>query len=90
MQCEEAELYLASLAFGELEAETDLAEQLQGHLAHCDGCREKLGDLRVTASLLAEAANAEPMPRLSDSRREKLVKRFRGMDRFRTEPTGAA
>jgi Ca-activated chloride channel family protein len=88
MQCEEAELYLAQLAFGELDADSEIGLTLDSHMELCDGCREKLGDLRVTASLLMEAATAQEPLRLSPKRKAKVIKRLRGLDRASLPETG--
>lgn len=74
MQCEQAEMLLAQLAFGELEAEGDETRRLSAHLDECPACREKLGDLRVTTSLLREAIEAGPTPKLSTERQAALMR----------------
>ncbi len=72
MHCEQVEMLLAQWCFGEIDTDTDAGREIQTHLDGCDACKEKLGDMRVTANLLVEAFEASPVPRLSDNRRTAL------------------
>ncbi|MBI1367351.1 MAG: DUF3520 domain-containing protein [Planctomycetes bacterium] len=64
---------LSSLAFGELDADAAETQALHAHIAGCEVCREKLGDLRLTANLLKQSIDAQPVLKLSSTKRAKLM-----------------
>ena len=53
MHCEQAEMLLAQMAFGELKGEQEAA--LAAHLGECPRCSQALADMRSAAGLLTEA-----------------------------------
>ncbi|MDP6111007.1 MAG: zf-HC2 domain-containing protein, partial [Planctomycetota bacterium] len=74
MNCEQAEDLITRFVTGEL---TDDEEKLalDGHTATCEHCHEFMGDIKVAASLLHDAAEAEPEPKLSIGKRAELFEK---------------
>lgn len=72
MNREQAESLLAQLLADELDEPT--RAELNAYLETDSSLREQLADMRLTAQLLRDAANAEGEPRLSAKRMAKLEK----------------
>ncbi|MEX2215678.1 MAG: von Willebrand factor type A domain-containing protein [Phycisphaeraceae bacterium] len=74
MHCEQCETLLAQFLFDELDDPSKT--MVMAHLSSCAACSEKLGDLRVTISLVREGVAALPEPKLSEKKRAKLLKKL--------------
>ena len=59
MHCEQAEMLLSQLAFGELDESTEEGKSLKQHVENCAECREKIGDIPPSSPSLALFKNGE-------------------------------
>ncbi len=73
MHCEKAEMLLAQMAFGELDAGSPGGAEVAAHLAGCRACAELLNDMRVAAGLAREGVMAGAAPKLSETRRAVIL-----------------
>jgi len=72
MNCENIADLIPLLALDELAPEQK--QQLESHITQCKTCAEQLAAIRATLSLLNEAVAVEQEPKLSDERRNNLIK----------------
>ncbi len=73
MHCEQAEMLLAELVFGELEEGDERLAAVESHVEGCAHCRERLGDMRETVGLLGEGIEGMGEMKLSGERRARLM-----------------
>jgi hypothetical protein len=63
MRCEEIAEHLSANIDGMLDADT--AEELAGHIAECETCRQELAELEETVALLGQLEPVSPAPGLA-------------------------